>query len=78
LLVHHLLFVLGHDRLELCEVESEDVVEDAVELLTLLEGRTLRHLAREQNELADTLQEILFTDPEELSLSLRLQFFRAE
>jgi hypothetical protein len=76
--VHDLLFVFGHDRLELCEVESEDIVEDAVELLTLLERRTLRHLAREQNELADTLQEILFTDPEELSLSLCLQFFRAE
>jgi hypothetical protein len=46
--------------------------------MSLLEGASLRHLAREQDELADPLEEILLTDPQELSLSLILELLGAE
>lgn len=67
--------VLSQYTLEFGEFQTDNVVEDAIKCVRLVKRVSLGHLSREENELADSLQEILFTDPEELGLPLRLQLF---
>ena len=76
LLFHRLLVLLQHD-LVLREVKSDYIVEDAVLGLGRVEEALLLLIFGEDEEAADGLQEVPFTNPQEPVTSLLEFLFRA-